>query len=310
MNVYNSVHDLIGNTPMIKINHFDIPERVNIFAKLEFYNPGGSVKDRIGKWMIQKAEEEGLLKTGYTIIEATAGNTGIGVALAAINKGYKVIFVVPGKFSIEKQIIMKALGAQIINTPTEQGLEGAFKKVEELKSEIENVFVVNQFANMHNPEAHYLFTGKEIYEQMDGKIDLFVSGAGSGGTFSGVMAYLREQKHPVRGILADPVGSIIGGGSCGAYKIEGIGNDFVPKTMNLDYVDEVEKVTDEEAFLMVKELAEKEGLLVGSSSGAAFAAALRQGKKIKEGNIVVVFPDKADRYLSKQIYSFDSVENR
>lgn len=307
MNVHNSVHDLIGNTPMLKINHFDIPKNVNIFAKLEFYNPGGSIKDRIGKWMIQKAEEEGVLKRGYTIIEATAGNTGIGVALAAINKGYQVIFVVPGKFSIEKQVIMRALGAQIIITPTELGMEGAFKKVEELENEIENVFIVNQFSNMHNPEIHYLSTGKEIYEQLDGQINLFVSGAGSGGTFSGIMEYLKEQNSQIRGILADPIGSIIGGGACGSYKIEGIGNDFIPKTMNMNFVDEVEKITDEEAFQMVKELAQKEGLLVGSSSGAAFQAALNQARKIGKGNIVVLLADRADRYLSKQIYSFEDM---
>ncbi|KXG77780.1 PLP-dependent cysteine synthase family protein [Thermotalea metallivorans] len=302
MHYYNQIQDLIGNTPMLKINHFDIPKDVNIFAKLEFYNPGGSVKDRIGKWIIEKAEEEGMLKKGYTIIEATAGNTGIGIALAAIHKGYSIIFVVPGKFSIEKQIIMKALGAKIIHTPTEAGMDGAFQKVEELKREIKNVFVVNQFANNYNPQAHYLFTGREIYEQLDGQIDLFVSGAGSGGTFTGVMSYLKEKNKNIRGVLADPVGSILGGGTCGPYKIEGIGNDFIPSVMEMSLVDEVEKVSDEEALFMVKELAFKEGLLVGSSSGAVFQAALNQAKKIRKGNIVVLFADRGDRYFSKQLY--------
>lgn len=302
MHYYNRIQDLIGNTPMLKINHFDMPKDVNIFAKLEFYNPGGSVKDRIAKWIIEKAEEEGMLKKGYTIIEATAGNTGIGIALAAIHKGYSIIFVVPGKFSIEKQIIMKALGAKIISTPTEAGMDGAFQKVEELKREIKNVFVVNQFANKYNPQAHYLFTGREIYEQLDGQIDLFVSGAGSGGTFTGVMSYLKEKNKNIRGVLADPVGSILGGGTCGPYKIEGIGNDFIPSVMEMSLVDEVEKVSDEEALSMVKELAFREGLLVGSSSGAVFQAALNQAKKIRKGNIVVLFADRGDRYFSKQLY--------
>lgn len=302
MNFHNGIQELIGNTPMLKINHFDIPKGVSIYAKLEIWNPGGSVKDRIGKWIVEKAEEEGKLKKGYTIIEATAGNTGIGIALAAINKGYKIIFVVPGKFSIEKQIIMRALGAEIINTPTDEGMDGAFRKVEELTASIEDVFIVDQFVNIHNPQAHYLFTGKEIYEQLDGNIDVFVSGAGSGGTFSGVMAYLKEKNKIIRGVLADPEGSIIGGGTCGPYKIEGIGNDFIPKTMDMSLVDEVEKISDFEALQVVKELAIKEGLLVGSSSGAAFMAGLKQARKMDKGNIVVLFADRSDRYLSKNIY--------
>ncbi|MFT9498201.1 PLP-dependent cysteine synthase family protein [Anaerosolibacter sp.] len=302
MQIYNGIQELIGNTPMLKINHFDIPKDVNIFAKLEFWNPGGSVKDRIGKWIIEKAEEEGKLKEGYTIIEATAGNTGIGIALAAINRGYKIIFVVPGKFSIEKQMIMKALGAEIINTPTDEGMDGAFRKVEELTAAIKDVFIVDQFVNTHNPQAHYLFTGKEIYEQLDGNIDLFVSGAGSGGTFSGVMSYLKEKNPSIRGILADPIGSIIGGGPCGSYQIEGIGNDFIPKTMDISLIDEVEKISDHEALQAVKDLAIKEGLLIGSSSGAAFMAAIKQASKMDKGNIVVLLADRSDRYLSKNIY--------
>ncbi|WP_026475923.1 PLP-dependent cysteine synthase family protein [Alkaliphilus transvaalensis] len=303
MKVYNNVTELIGNTPIVKISNFNLPEGINLYAKLEYYNPGGSVKDRIGHWMIKKAEEKGLLKKGYTILEATAGNTGIGIALAAINRGYEVIFVVPGKFSIEKQKIMQALGAKIITTPTEEGLKGAFKKVEELKEEIGTVFVADQFNNPDNVEAHYLFTGKEIYEQLDGKIDAFVAGAGSGGTFTGVMKYLKERKVPVMGVLADPVGSIIGGGVEGCYKMEGIGNDFIPATLDKKFVDEVVKVTDDNAFGMVTELAKREGLLVGSSSGAAFYAAIEKAYKMKEGNIIVVFPDKADRYLSKDIFA-------
>lgn len=302
MNVFNHVSEMIGNTPMIQINHFALPKGVRIYGKLEFYNPGGSIKDRMGKWIIEKAEEEGKLKKGSTIIEATAGNTGIGLAMAALNREYEIIFVVPGKFSVEKQMIMKALGAKIINTPTEEGLMGAFQKVEELKREIPNAFVADQFNNKNNPEAHYVTTGKEIYEQMDGKVDMFVSGAGSGGTFTGIMRYLKEKNKAVVGVLADPIGSTMGGGKCHGYKIEGIGNDFMPLTMDMSLVDVIEKISDQEAFQAVQDLAKKEGLLVGSSSGAAFYAAYKQAQKMEKGTIVVVFADRSDRYLSQGIY--------
>ena len=302
MDYYNNVSELIGNTPMVKINSFTIPQGVNIFAKLEYYNPGGSVKDRIGHWIIEKAEKKGILKKGDTIVEATAGNTGIGLALAALQRGYRAILVVPGKFSMEKQVIMKALGAEIINTPTEEGLKGAFNKVEELKNQLGDVFVADQFNNQDNVEAHYLFTGKEIFQQLDGDIAAFVAGAGSGGTLTGVMKYLRAQKLKTKGVLADPVGSIIGGGTEGCYKIEGIGNDFIPNTLDTKYIDEVVKVTDEAAFEMVRQLALKEGLLVGSSSGAAFYSALKTAEGLTKGNVVAIFPDKADRYISKNIF--------
>lgn len=301
-NLHKSILELIGNTPMLEINNFDLQDNINIFAKLEFYNPGGSVKDRIGKTIIKKAEEEGELKEGYTIIEATAGNTGIGLALAAINRGYEIIFVVPDKFSIEKQLLMKALGAEIINTPAAEGLEGAFKKVDELAREREKVFIPDQFNNINNVEAHYEFTAKEIYSQLDGEVDYFISGAGTGGTFTGVMKFLKEKNQNVKGVLADPVGSIIGGGICGSYKIEGIGNDFIPSIMDLSMVDDVIKVSDEHAFEMVKKLALKEGLLVGSSAGASFYAALKKAEEIQNGNMVVILPDRYDRYLSKETY--------
>jgi len=304
MHYYNHITELIGNTPIIKLNNFNLPKNVNIFAKLEFLNPGGSIKDRIGDWIIKKAEERGELKPGYTILEATAGNTGIGLALAALNKGYELILVVPGKFSIEKQMIMKALGAKIINTPTADGLKGAFKEVERLKKEIKTVFVADQFNNLDNPEVHYLYTAKEIHEQLDGKVDVFVSGAGSGGTFTGIMKYFRDHDLAVKGVIADPIGSIIGGGIKGDYEIEGIGNDFIPSTLDLKLIDEVVKVSDAKAFHMVKQLATKEGLLVGSSSGAAFYGALEQARNMEAGNIVVIFPDGAERYLSKNIYRY------
>ena len=302
MKYYNDIRDLIGNTPILKLNNISTKEGVNIYAKIEGTSPGGSCKDRVGIYMVEKAEKEGKLKSGSTIIEATAGNTGIGIALAAINKGYKIIFIVPNKFSIEKQKIMKALGAEIINTPKEEGMEGAINLVNSLLSEIPNSLSLNQFKNEANPLAHYETTGRELYDGLDGQIDYFVAGAGSGGTISGVLKFLKENISEVKGILADPVGSIIGGGQCGTYKIEGIGNNFIPETMDMSLVDDVIKVNDEEAFDAVKLLAKKEGLIVGSSSGAAFAAALKLAEKIDKGNIVTIFPDRGDRYFSTDLF--------
>ncbi|MGU8481644.1 PLP-dependent cysteine synthase family protein [Clostridium perfringens] len=302
MKYYNDIRDLIGNTPILKLNNISTKEGVNIYAKIEGNSPGGSCKDRVGIYMVEKAEKEGKLKPGSTIIEATAGNTGIGIALAAINKGYKIIFIVPDKFSIEKQKIMKALGAEIINTPKEEGMEGAINLANSLLSEIPNSLSLNQFKNEANPLAHYETTGKELYDGLDGQIDYFVAGAGSGGTISGVLKFLKENILEVKGILADPVGSIIGGGQCGTYKIEGIGNNFIPETMDMSLVDDVIKVNDEEAFDAVKLLAKKEGLIVGSSSGAAFAAVLKLAEKIEKGNIVTIFPDRGDRYFSTDLF--------
>lgn len=302
MKYYNDIRDLIGNTPILKLNNISTKEGVNIYAKIEGTSPGGSCKDRVGIYMVEKAEKEGKLKPGSTIIEATAGNTGIGIALAAINKGYKIMFIVPDKFSIEKQKIMKALGAEIINTPKEEGMEGAINLANSLLSEIPNSLSLNQFKNGANPLAHYETTGRELYDGLDGQIDYFVAGAGSGGTISGVLKFLKENISEVKGILADPVGSIIGGGQCGTYKIEGIGNNFIPETMDMSLVDDVIKVNDEEAFDAVKLLAKKEGLIVGSSSGAAFAAALKLAEKIDKGNIVTIFPDRGDRYFSKDLF--------
>ncbi|EGT3600838.1 cysteine synthase [Clostridium perfringens] len=302
MKYYNDIRDLIGNTPILKLNNISTKEGVNIYAKIEGTSPGGSCKDRVGIYMVEKAEKEGKLKPGSTIIEATAGNTGIGIALAAINKGYKIIFIVPDKFSIEKQKIMKALGAEIINTPKEEGMEGAINLANSLLSEIPNSLSLNQFKNEANPLAHYETTGRELYDGLDGQIDYFVAGAGSGGTISGVLKFLKENISEVKGILADPVGSIIGGGQCGTYKIEGIGNNFIPETMDMSLVDDVIKVNDEEAFDAVKLLAKKEGLIVGSSSGAAFAAVLKLAEKIDKGNIVTIFPDRGDRYFSTDLF--------
>jgi len=303
MNYVSDIKELIGNTPLIKLTHIDVKENVNIFAKLECFNPGGSVKDRIGVSMIEGAEKKGILRKGYTIIDATAGNTGIGIALAAINKGYNIIFVVPTKFSIEKQKLIKALGAKIINTPDEEGMLGAINKAKELLNEIPSSISLEQFENIDNPLSHYESTGPEIYEALDGNINYFLAGAGSGGTFTGIVKYLKEKDKNIKGVLVDPEGSTMVGGEHGSYKIEGIGNDFVPKTMDISLVDKIIKVNDEEAFDTVRLLAKKEGLIVGSSSGAILAAALKLTKAIESGNIVIVFPDRGDRYLSTTLFN-------
>ncbi len=302
MAIYENMHELIGNTPMVKLSTINKEITSEIYAKMEFYNPAGSVKDRVGKYMIADAEEKGLLKPGYTIVEGTAGNTGLGIAFAALNKGYRVIFVVPDKFSIEKQQLMMALGAEIINTPRADGMLGASAKAEELLKEIPNSISLKQFKNMSNPKAHYETTGPEIYKDMDGKIDYVVMGAGSGGTFSGVVKYLKEQNPQIKAVLADPVGSTIGGGEHADYNIEGIGNDFVADTMDITLVDKVIKVNDEEAFKGARELASKEGIVAGSSSGAAFAAAKKLAKEVDGARIVIVLPDRGDRYFSTGLW--------
>ncbi len=302
MDVFMNIQEMIGNTPIMKIGHMGVKEGVNVYAKLELMNPAGSVKDRVGMYMIEDAERRGILKPGGTIVEATAGNTGIGIAIAALNKGYKIIFVVPEKFSMEKQKVMKALGAEIINTSREGGMLGAAEKAEEIIAKTPGAVSMKQFKNPSNPLSHYETTGPEIYKQMDGQIDYFVAGAGSGGTYSGVVKYLKEQNPDIQGVLADPVGSIIGGGEHADYDIEGIGNDFIADTMDITLVDKVIKVTDTEAFNTSRQLALKEGILAGTSSGAALSAALRLAEEIESGNIVVVFPDRGDRYLSKGLF--------
>ena len=296
------MQELIGKTPLVQLSHLDLPEGVNLFAKLELFNPGGSVKDRTGKYMIEDAERKGLLKPGGTIVEGTAGNTGIGIAFAALNRGYRVIFVVPLKFSVEKQILMRALGAEIINTPREDGMLGAEKKADELVETIPSAISLRQFKNMANPQAHYETTGPEIWQDLDGKIDYLVAGAGSGGTYSGVMKYLKEQNPSIRGVLADPVGSTMGGGEHADYNIEGIGNDFIADTMDMSLVDKVIKVNDDDAFSGSRQLAQKEGIIAGSSSGAAFSAAKKLIAEGAKGNIVVILPDRGDRYFSKNLY--------
>ena len=299
---YKSMLDLIGRTPIVRLGKIGEGYTSEIYAKLELYNPSGSVKDRIGKYMIEDAEKKGILKPGGTIVEGTAGNTGLGIAFAALNKGYRVIFVVPDKFSEEKQTLMQALGAEIVNTPREEGMLGAERKAEEIKAGIRGAVSLRQFHNQSNPLAHYETTGPEIYEDMEGKIDHVVLGAGSGGTYTGVVKYLKEQNPDIQGVLADPIGSTLGGGEHADYNIEGIGNDFIPETLQMELVDRVIKVSDAEAVAAVKELARKEGIFAGSSSGAALAAAKKLAQETENQKIVVVFPDRGDRYFSKGLY--------
>ncbi len=300
---FESTRALIGNTPLVKLNHLDLPEGANLYAKLELYNPSGSVKDRIGLYMVEDAKHRGILKSGGAIVEATAGNTGLGIAFAALNHGYRVIFVVPTKFSQEKQTLMAALGADIVNTPREEGMLGAERKAEELLRMIPDAVSLRQFHNPANPLAHYETTGPEIWRDMEGKVDYLVAGAGSGGTFTGIVRFLKEQNPAVQGVLADPVGSTMGGGEHGDYDIEGIGNDFIPDTMDMSLVDQVVKITDNEAFRAVRVLARREGVFAGSSSGGALAAARKLIEGGARGNIVVVFPDRGDRYFSKGLYN-------
>lgn len=302
MSYYKSMQELIGSTPLVEFTHIELPERVRLFAKLELYNPAGSVKDRIGKYMIEDAEHRGVLKKGGTIVEATAGNTGLGIAFAALNRGYRIIFVVPTKFSEEKQTLMRALGAEIINTPREGGMLGAAEKAEELRASIPGAVSLEQFRNQANPLAHYETTGPEIYAGLDGNIGYLVAGAGSGGTYTGVVRYLKEQNPGIKGVLADPVGSTMGGGEHGDYNIEGIGNDFIAGTMDMSLVDQVIKINDDDAFTGARELARKEGVFAGSSSGAVLTAAKKLAAGGAEGNIVIILPDRGDRYFSKHLY--------
>ncbi|MDC2863304.1 MULTISPECIES: O-acetylserine dependent cystathionine beta-synthase [unclassified Bacillus (in: firmicutes)] len=303
MKVYRSIHDLIGHTPLVEITRFLLPEGVRIFAKLEFFNPGGSVKDRLGRELIEDALAKGLVKPGGTIIEPTAGNTGIGLALAALEHDLQVIVCVPKKFSIEKQELMKALGATIVHTPTSQGMTGAIAKAEELLKEIPNSYSPCQFANEANPRAYYKTLGPELWEALDGHIDIFVAGAGTGGTFMGTASYLKEQNQQIKTVIVEPEGSILNGGEAGSHETEGIGLEFIPPFLIPTYFDAIHTISDRDAFSLVKQLAQKEGLLVGSSSGAALHASLLEAEKAKPGtNIVTIFPDSSERYLSKNIY--------
>jgi len=308
MSYYENILDTIGHTPLIKLSKIAKDLNVNIFAKVEYFNPGGSSKDRIALSMIEDAERKGLLKPGGTIIEATAGNTGAGLAMVAAVKGYRCIFVLPDKMSEDKVNLLKAYGAEIVITPTSvapDSPESYNGVADRLAREIPNSFRPSQFTNSKNPLAHYLTTGPEIWDDMDGNIDVFVAGMGTGGTISGTGRYLKEKNPNITIIGADPEGSILSGGSPKSYKVEGIGDDFVPITFNRPIVDEMIRVSDTESFEMTRRLAREEGILAGGSSGTALAAALKYAERLPAGkNIVVHLPDSGRNYLTK-IFSDD-----
>jgi len=303
MTVYNSTKELVGNTPLVRLTNMGFPEELKVYAKLELWNPGGSVKDRIGVSMIEQAEKDGRLVPGKsTIVSATAGNTGLGIAFAAIGKGYKIIFVVPDKFSEEKQALIRAYGAEIVNTPRSGGMLDARKKADEIMAATPGAVTLEQFTDMANPEAHYLGTGREIFDDLSGNVDIVVAGAGSGGTISGVTKFLKERIPTLKSVLADPIGSIMGGGPHGDYEIEGIGGEFIADTFDIGLIDEFIKISDDEAFSTSRELAKNEGIVAGSSSGAAGAAGKKLAAAGNTGNLVVILPDRGDRYFSKNLF--------
>lgn len=302
--VIHSVSELIGQTPMMEIHGYSLPKGTRILAKLEQFNPGGSIKDRLGVKLLESALKEGNINRQTTIIEPTAGNTGIGLGLAALSYGMPTIFVVPEKFSVEKQELMRALGAQIIHTDTNHGIKGAIEKAKSLQADMENAYVPLQFENPANPLTYYETMGPEILSDLDGVFpSSVVLGAGSGGTFSGLSRYFKEKSRDVRMAVVEPVGSIIGGGEPGPHETEGIGMEFIPEFMKNEAMDAVYTISDDEAFYYTKELARRNGLFVGSSSGAAFAGAIKEAKLLPAGStIITVFPDGSERYLSKNIY--------
>ncbi|MGX7417282.1 PLP-dependent cysteine synthase family protein [Carnobacterium gallinarum] len=301
--IFHTIHDLIGNTPLLNIQGFDLPTGTKIFAKLEFYNPGGSVKDRLGMKLLDTAFADGLINNESTIIEPTAGNTGIGLALAAQKYNLKTIFVVPEKFSVEKQVLMQALGATLVHTPTADGIQGAISKAQELAKSIPNSFVPMQFENPNNPLTYYETLGPELLQDHPEPFTSFVAGSGSGGTFAGTASYLKEKMPEIRTCIVEPEGSILNGGPLHGHDTEGIGMEFIPEFLNPQLFDEIYTISDEDAFYYVKELAKQTGLFIGSSSGAAFAACLKEAALLPAGShIVTVFPDSSERYMSQKIY--------
>jgi cysteine synthase A len=303
LRVADDITQLVGETPLLKLQRIVPPGAAEVYAKLEYLNPGGSVKDRAAVGIIGRAEEQGLLRRGGTIVEATAGNTGIGLALIGINRGYRVMLFLPEGFSEEKAVIMRALGAEVIRTPESQGMQGAIDRAKELAAGDPSVFLAGQFENPANPDYHYQTTAVEIFEQVEGRIDALVIGAGTAGTFTGVARYLKERLPGVQAIAVETEGSVLGGGKAGPHKVEGIGNSFVPKNFDSSVCDEVIKVTDRDAFATVKQLARCEGVLSGSSGGANVFASLQVAKRLGAGKrVVTMIPDSAERYLSKKIF--------
>lgn len=307
MKIYKTVTDLIGRTPLLELSNI---EKVNnldakIIAKLEYFNPAGSAKDRVAKFMIDDAEEKGILKKGSVIIEPTSGNTGIGLAAVAAARGYRIIITMPETMSIERRNLMKAYGAEVVLTDGAGGMTAAIAKAEELAKEIPDSFIPSQFSNPVNPLAHEKTTGVEIWEDTDGKVDIFVSGVGTGGTISGVGAYLKSKNPDVKIVAVEPESSpVISGGKAGPHKIQGIGAGFIPDTLNTDIYDEVITVSNEDSFEQGRAVVRNEGVLVGISSGAALWAAIQLAKrpKNKGKNIVVLFPDTGERYLSSPMF--------
>ncbi|HZR32237.1 MAG TPA: cysteine synthase A [Terriglobales bacterium] len=302
--VADDITQLVGETPMLRLRRLVPNDAAEVCAKLEYLNPGGSIKDRAAIGIIKRAEEEGRLAKGSTIIEATAGNTGIGLALIGVNRGYKVVFFVPERFSEEKVMLMRALGAEVHRTPDSEGMEGAIRRAREFGARTPKSFLALQFENPANPEYHYQTTAHEIYEQMEGRIDAIVIGAGTGGTFSGVARFFKQKLPRVLAIAVEAQGSVLGGGKPGEkHKVEGIGASFMPKTFDSSLADEVIMVRDPQAFEMVRLLAREEGVLSGSSGGANVHAALQVAQRLGAGKrIVTVIPDSAERYMSKRIF--------
>lgn len=303
LQVAENITELVGHTPMLHLRRMSPADGADVFAKLEYLNPGGSVKDRAAIGMIQKAEEQGRLKPGATILEATAGNTGIGLALIGVNKGYRVIVCVPEKFAEEKVKVMRALGAEVIRTPDAEGMQGAINKAKELAATIPDSFTALQFENPANPDFHHDTTAAEIYEQMQGRVDAIVLGVGTGGTFTGVARFMKEKNPRIYCVAVETQGSVLQGGKPGPHKVEGIGSSFIPKTFDRNVCDEIIMVNDKDAFATVAELARREGVLGGSSAGANVYAALQVARKLGAGkHVVTLIPDSAERYMSKNIF--------
>jgi len=303
LRVAEEITEIVGETPILHLKRIAPSNGADLYAKLEYMNPGGSIKDRAAIGIIKRAEEQGLLRQGSTIFEATAGNTGIGLALIGVSRGYKVVLFVPEKFSQEKVMIMRALGAEVTRTPDAEGMEGAIQRMREAAAQTPGSFMAAQFENQANPDYHYQTTGKEIYEQMEGRVDAVVIGAGTGGTFTGVARYLKERNPKALAIAVETIGSVLGGGPKGTHKVEGIGASFIPKTFDGSLADQIIAVSDPDAFNTVKELAAKEGVLAGSSSGANVFAALQVARRLGKGKrVVTIIPDSAERYLSKKIF--------
>ena len=307
MNIYNSITELIGNTPIIELKNIErkFNLKARIFAKVEYFNPAGSVKDRIALAMINDAIEKGLIKSGATIIEPTSGNTGIGLSMVAASLGFKAIIVMPDTMSIERRKLMKAYGAEVVLSDGAFGMKGAIEKAKELNKEIPNSFIPSQFDNPANVLAHFKTTGPEIYDAMDGKIDIFVAGVGTGGTLTGVGKFLKEKNKNIKVIAVEPETSpVLSTGVGGKHQIQGIGAGFVPSILDRNVIDEIMTVSNEDAFDNGRLVGKLEGFLVGISSGAALTAAIKLSKeeKNKNKNIVLVFPDSGDRYLSTKLY--------